>query len=58
MGRIRRNGYIIEWFIGDHPPRHVHVFNSKGVFLGRLVIDDLTAIEDWKPSRQLIKTMQ
>ena len=21
MGRIRRGGYIIKWFIGDHPPR-------------------------------------
>jgi hypothetical protein len=25
MGRVRRGGYIIKWFIGDHPPRHVHV---------------------------------
>jgi hypothetical protein len=20
MGRVRRSGYIVEWFIGDHEP--------------------------------------
>ena len=30
MGRVRRYGYFLEWYIGDHIPRHVHVFNSKG----------------------------
>lgn len=28
MGRIRRGGYIIEWWIGDHYPKHVHVFKD------------------------------
>lgn len=32
MSRAKRGGYIIEWWMGDHPPRHVHVFkNSKEV---------------------------
>jgi len=25
MGKIRRSGYILEWFLGDHEPRHIHV---------------------------------
>jgi len=25
VARVRRYGYILEWFIGDHEPRHVHV---------------------------------
>jgi len=29
MGKVRRHGYILEWFIGDHVPRHVHVYDSK-----------------------------
>jgi len=28
MGRIRRGGYLIEWWIGDHWPKHVHVFKD------------------------------
>ena len=32
MGRIRRGGYLIEWWMGDHSPKHIHVFKN-----GRLV---------------------
>ncbi|MEQ1663780.1 MAG: DUF4160 domain-containing protein [Bdellovibrionales bacterium] len=32
MGRIRRGGYLIEWWIGDHSPKHVHVYKN-----GRLI---------------------
>ena len=35
MGRIRRAGYIITWFIGDHQPPHVHVETDKGRLIGR-----------------------
>ena len=34
MGRVRRSGYIIEWFIGDHAPRHVHIYDAKGALFG------------------------
>jgi len=54
MGRVRRSGYIIEWFIGDHAPRHVHVYDSKGRFLGRLNVDTLDGLEDWLPSDNLV----
>lgn len=54
MGRVRRSGYIIEWFIGDHTPRHVHVYDSKGRFLGRLNVDTLDGLEDWLPSDNLV----
>lgn len=29
MGRVRRGGYIIEWWKGDHWPKHVHVYQGK-----------------------------
>lgn len=32
MGRERRGGYLIEWWIGDHVPKHVHVYRD-----GRLI---------------------
>lgn len=33
MGKIRRGGYIVVTWVGDHPPRHVHVYRG-----GRLVV--------------------
>lgn len=58
MGRIRRGGYIIESFIGDHRPRHVHIFDSKGRFLGRLDSVKMIGIEGWIPARKLLQTVQ
>ena len=28
MGRVKRGGYIIEWWMGDHWPKHVHVYKD------------------------------
>lgn len=28
MGRVKRGGYLIEWWIGDHWPKHVHVYDD------------------------------
>ncbi len=28
MGRAKRGGYIIEWWMGDHLPKHVHVYKG------------------------------
>ena len=28
MGRVKRGGYIIEWWIGDHEPKHVHIYKE------------------------------
>ena len=33
MPRIRRGGYIFLTWVGDHPPRHVHVYRD-----GQLVV--------------------
>lgn len=33
MGKIRRAGYLFISWIGDHSPRHVHVFKN-----GRLIL--------------------
>ena len=55
MGKVRRGGYILEWFVGDHVPRHIHVYTSKHKFIGRLDVDRLVGIEGWTPDRKLIK---
>ena len=58
MGKIRRSGYILEWFIGDHEPRHIHVHDSKHRLIGRLDVDRLVGVEGWTPDRKLIKLIQ
>lgn len=58
MGRILRYGYLVEWFIGDHSPRHVHVYDAKGHFIGRLDLNTLQGLENWQPNRRLIKLIQ
>ena len=55
MGKIRRGGYILEWFIGDHVPRHIHVYDNKRKFIGRLDLDRMVGLEGWMPDRKLIK---
>ena len=58
MARVRRYGYVLEWFMGDHVPRHVHVYASKGRLLGRLDVDRLVGIEGWMPGRKLVKLVE
>ncbi len=55
MGKIRRNGYSLEWFISDHEPRHVHVYDSKRRLIGRLDLDKMVGVEGWTPDRKLIR---
>lgn len=58
MGRVRRYGYYVEWFIGDHVPRHVHVYDSKGRLIGRLDIERMVGIEGWMPDKKLVNLIQ
>ena len=58
MGKVRRAGYILEWFIGDHVPRHIHVYNDKRRLIGRLDRDRLVGVEGWTPDRKLVKLIQ
>jgi hypothetical protein len=54
MGRVRRGGYIIFWWISDHPPRHVHVRTDKGRLLGRVNVETLAGLENWTPPKDLV----
>lgn len=58
MGKIRRGGYIFEWWIGDHKPKHVHVSDSNGELLGRITLEDFNSLDDWKPPRKVLKIIQ
>lgn len=44
MGKIRRGGYVFLTWLGDHAPRHVHVYRD-----GRFVVK--WDIEHWVPMK-------
>ncbi len=58
MGRVRRGGYIVTWWIGDHSPRHVHIRDAKGKSLGRLDVDTLQGLENWTPPKNLVSIIK
>jgi hypothetical protein len=58
MGKIRRGGYLFLWWIGDHPPRHVHVFDARGKLLGRVMVPGNEPLDAWKPPRKVLEILQ
>lgn len=52
MGKLRRAGFLLVTWKGDHPPRHVHVYHD-----GRLVVkwklDDHVAMQGRPTDRVL-----
>jgi hypothetical protein len=58
MGKIRRGGYVFEWWIGDHEPKHIHISDSSGEMLGRLTLENFEPLDDWKPPRKVIEIIQ
>lgn len=53
MGKLRRGNYVFVYWVGDHPPRHVHVYRD-----GRLLLK--WDLENDKPmkggvSQQILK---
>lgn len=52
MGRIRRGGYIFEFWVGDHPPRHVHVFKDRRL-IAKVELDERLTLMEGKVSRRL-----
>lgn len=57
MGRIRRGGYIFEFWVGDHPPRHVHVVKDRKL-LGRVELDDRLTLMEGKINRRIRKILE
>ena len=58
MGRARRKGFIITWWLGDHDPPHVHVRTQKGKRLGRINLETMKGMEGWTPSTQLVRVIK
>jgi hypothetical protein len=58
MGRVRRGGYVFEWWIGDHPPRHVHVFTGAGKLLARVAVEGFRELDDRPVPRKVLDIIE
>lgn len=61
MGRVRRGGYMFLWWIGDHSPRHVHVFGKNGRLITRVNLETLEPMDVGKMDHkiaELIRALQ
>ena len=54
MGRIRLGGYIFEFWVGDHPPRHVHVLRD-GKLIAKVELDEKLTVMKGRMDRKIRK---
>ena len=54
MGRIRRGGYLFMWWIGDHPPRHLHVFDKNGKLITRVNLETMQPMDVEMMDRKIV----
>ncbi len=55
MGREKRGGYLIEWWLGDHLPKHVHVYKD-GKEIAKIVLPSLKVLNG-KMNKKLKKIL-
>ncbi|PIZ66230.1 MAG: hypothetical protein COY19_07000 [Candidatus Marinimicrobia bacterium CG_4_10_14_0_2_um_filter_48_9] len=56
MGKIKRGGYVFFSWIGDHNPRHVHVYKD-GNFIVKWDIENWQAMKGEAP-RTILKLIR
>lgn len=56
MGRKKAGGFVFEWYIGDHRPLHIHVFED-GIELGRFDLESGRPMKDLKMTKRLKKAL-
>ena len=58
MERIRRGGYVFLWWIGDHAPRHVHVFDKNGKLITRVNLETMQPVDILKVDRKILELIR
>ena len=58
MGRIRRGGYLIDWWIGDHSPKHVHIYRD-GVLVAKVEVPEMLVLSGRlnRPLRKILEQL-
>ena len=58
MGKVRRGGYMFLWWVGDHTPRHVHVFDKNGRLVARVNLETMQAMDIPKIERKVLELIR
>jgi hypothetical protein len=58
MGKVRRGGYLFIWWIGDHQPRHVHVFDKNGRLISRVNLETMTPMDIPKIESKILELIR
>jgi hypothetical protein len=58
MGKIRRGGFMFMWWIGDHEPRHVHVFDKNGKLITRVDLETMQPMDIPKIERKVLELIR
>jgi hypothetical protein len=58
MGKVRRGGYMFIWWIGDHRPRHVHVFDKNSILITRVNLETMTPMDTPHVSEKILKLIR
>ncbi len=56
MGKVRRGGYVFLTWVGDHAPRHVHVYKDGELVL-KWDLDNGLPMKG-EPSRRVLRYIQ
>lgn len=56
MGKVRRGGYIFVTHVGDHAPRHVHVYRDGELVLKWNLADQVPM--EGKPTKKVLQLIQ
>ena len=46
------------WWIGDHNPRHIHVFDKNGKLITRVNLDTMEAMDIPKVERRILEIIR
>jgi len=58
LGRLRCRGFEFRWYVSDHPPPHVHVFDEKGREIGRFDLMSQRPMDDFPLTRKLRRALE
>ena len=58
MGKVRRGGYMFIWWIGDHRPRHVHVFDKNEKLITRVNLETMTPMDTAQVSGKVLELIR
>lgn len=58
MGRLKARGFEFRWYVSDHPPPHVHIFDENGREIGRFDLLRRRPMDDFVLTHKLRRALE